>query len=119
MKAAARLAGCPEAGVRPDLRYFPGWDPVSDSEALRAVKQAHSTVMHKDARVYAIHAGLECGLIQGRYPDLQCVSIGPVIEHAHSPDEQLLIPSVGRFYALLLETLDVLSSANKRKTPDQ
>jgi dipeptidase D len=37
-------------------------------------------------------------------------SFGPQIEFPHSPDERVLIPSVGRFWRLLTATLDALSA---------
>ncbi|HXI21225.1 MAG TPA: hypothetical protein VNH46_09080, partial [Gemmatimonadales bacterium] len=63
------------------------------------------------AEVRAIHAGLECGLIGERVPGVDMVSLGPRIEHAHSPDERVHIPSVGRFYDLLCATLKELTTA--------
>jgi len=54
--------------VSQPLNKFPGWDPKIDSVALTEMKQAHIEIMEKEARVYAVHAGLECGLIQAVYP---------------------------------------------------
>ena len=53
----------------------------------------------------AIHAGLECGIISTNYPHLDMISFGPTIVHPHSPDEKVNIPSVGRFWQFLLDTL--------------
>jgi dipeptidase D len=36
-------------------------------------------------------------------------SLGPQIEFPHSPDERVLIPSVGRFWKFLTATLAALS----------
>lgn len=36
------------------------------SRLLQVAKEVHTRVMGKEAKVYAIHAGLECGLIQVR-----------------------------------------------------
>jgi len=60
-------------------------------------------------KVYAVHAGLECGLIKNRYPNMDCVSIGPDIRDAHTPDERLLIPSVPRFMTLLKGSLEAFT----------
>eukprot|EP01104_Vermistella_antarctica_P004169 TRINITY_DN14680_c0_g1_i1.p1 TRINITY_DN14680_c0_g1~~TRINITY_DN14680_c0_g1_i1.p1 ORF type:complete len:526 (+),score=130.16 TRINITY_DN14680_c0_g1_i1:23-1579(+) len=89
------------------LAEFPGWQPqVEGNRMLDLVKTVHKEVMGKDGRVYAVHAGLECGFFQKAYPSLICVSIGPEILGAHSPDERILIPSVGRFFRLLVKTLE-------------
>jgi dipeptidase D len=55
--------------------------------------------------IKAIHAGLECGLIGEKYPDVQMASIGPDMWDVHTPDEHVNIASVGRFWALLLAVL--------------
>ncbi|MDE0881729.1 MAG: cytosol nonspecific dipeptidase, partial [Myxococcota bacterium] len=44
--------------------------------------------------VTAIHAGLECGLLKRLLPDCDMISFGPDINNAHSPDEEVSIPSV-------------------------
>jgi dipeptidase D len=38
------------------------------------------------------------------------VSLGPQIEHPHSPDERVSIPSVERFWRLLLAILEALAT---------
>jgi dipeptidase D len=53
----------------------------------------------------AIHAGLECGLIGGVYPDLDMISFGPTIKYPHSPDEKVNIESVSKFWDFLVGTL--------------
>jgi dipeptidase D len=54
-----------------------------------------------------IHAGLECGLIGEKYPDLDMISYGPDIKGAHSPDERIHIKSVEKFWHW---TLDILKN---------
>jgi dipeptidase D len=59
-------------------------------------------------QVIVIHAGLECGIIGRNYPGMEMISFGPTIEHPHSPDERVNIPSVAKFYDFLLATLKAL-----------
>jgi dipeptidase D len=59
--------------------------------------------------VEAVHAGLECGIIGEMIPGMDMISFGPQIEFPHSPNERVKIPSVGRFYTLLTETLEELA----------
>ena len=68
---------------------------------MKTARAAYVEVSGKEPEVYAIHAGLECGIIKEKYPDLDMVSIGPQIEFPHSPDERVLIPSVDDFYNVL------------------
>ena len=44
-------------------------------------------------------------LFSSAYPDLDCVSIGPTIHHAHSPDECLMIDTVAPFYEWLKQSI--------------
>ncbi len=80
---------------------YPGWRPDLDSALLKTARAAYVEVSGKEPEVYAIHAGLECGIIKEKYPDLDMVSIGPQIEFPHSPDERVRIPSVDDFYNVL------------------
>ena len=88
---------------------YPGWKPDLDSHLLEIVKGVHARVLGSDPHVEAIHAGLECGLIGEMVPGMDMISFGPQIEFPHSPNERVLIDSVGRFYSLLTETLKELA----------
>lgn len=101
IRAIGELAG---ASVEEDEGY-PGWQPDMDSEMLAIVKQVHIDELEVDPEVYAVHAGLECGLIGEMLPGMDMISIGPQIEHPHSPNERVLIPSVERFWRLLTGSL--------------
>jgi dipeptidase D len=59
----------------------------------------------KEAAVKAIHAGLECGILGGIYPSWDMISFGPTLRSPHSPDERCYVPSVQKFWDLLVETL--------------
>ena len=48
-----------------------------------------------------VHAGLECGLIAGKYPDMDMVSLGPTIHDAHAPGESVEVRSVEQCWRLL------------------
>lgn len=85
---------------------YPGWKPAPECELAKVMiaetKKAYGT---EDIKVYAIHAGLECGLFMGVYPNIECTSIGPHITNPHTPNERLKISSVLPFYKSLLGTL--------------
>jgi len=106
LEGLARLSGASFSG---SLNYFPGWEPNAKSLGLKAVVAAHKKLFNLDPRVYSVHAGLECGWIQKRYPEMQCVSVGPLIHDAHTPDEALKIDTVAPFYDWLKESLVYLS----------
>ncbi len=84
---------------------YPGWDPNLQSKALIALLAVYKESYQKDMDIKVVHAGIETGLIAKSYPNLEMVSFGPTITGAHSPDEQVEIASVERFYELLKAVL--------------
>ncbi|MCX6256513.1 MAG: aminoacyl-histidine dipeptidase [Bacteroidia bacterium] len=84
---------------------YPGWKPNPDSEILTLMKDIYNKKYNKIPDVKAIHAGLECGLLGGVYPNWDMISFGPTIRHPHSPDEKVLISSVQKFWDFLVEVL--------------
>lgn len=87
---------------------YPGWQPNPDSELLKVAKNEYKTLYGKEAKVKAIHAGLECGLFLEKYPNLDMISIGPDMTDVHSPDEKMKISSVGKFWDFLIKILENL-----------
>ena len=90
---------------------YPGWQPNPDSPVLKRLKRIYAAQLGEEPEVGAIHAGLECGVIGERAPGMDMVSFGPTITGAHSPDERVEIPSVEKFWNLLLELLAELAEA--------
>ena len=83
-----------------------------DSEILEVSKQSYKRLFNKDAKVLAVHAGLECGLIGETYPGMDMISYGPDLKGVHSPDERIEIKSVEKFWDL---TLEILKNIPKQK----
>ena len=88
---------------------YPGWKPDMSSELLAVLKDLSEKVYGHAPEVGAIHAGLECGIIGEKCPGMDMISFGPQIEFPHSPDERVRIDSVGRFWNLLVRTLEELA----------
>lgn len=84
---------------------YDGWAPNPDSKILHVMKEGYERLFGKTPEVKAIHAGLECGIIGAKYPQLDMISIGPTMRFPHSPDEKVDIASVAKFYDFLLDTL--------------
>ena len=59
----------------------------------------------REPRIEAIHAGVECGLLSGKMPGLDCVSIGPDLTEIHTPRERMSISSVRRVWTFVVEVL--------------
>ncbi len=80
---------------------YPGWTPQPDSELLARFRRVHRERLGGEPAVKVIHAGLECGILGGKYPNLEMISFGPLIRGAHSPDERVELASVEEFWTLL------------------
>jgi dipeptidase D len=59
-----------------------------------------------------VHAGLECGVIMEKFPNLELVSIGPKIENPHSTRDRVQIESVYHFFKKLEELILALQNRN-------
>ena len=86
---------------------YPGWTPNPDSEIMNITVDSYKKLFKTEPEVLAIHAGLECGLIGDKYPEMDMISFGPTIKRAHSPEEKIEIETVIKFWDL---TLDILKS---------
>lgn len=84
---------------------YPGWKLDPNSPLLSITVEAYKRLFAKDPEIRAIHAGLECGLFNLKYPHVDMVSFGPTLRGVHSPEERLLIPTVQKVWEHLLETL--------------
>ncbi|WP_352423754.1 aminoacyl-histidine dipeptidase [Proteiniphilum sp.] len=85
---------------------YPGWQPNPDSNILKHAQKEYEALFGKKPKIKAIHAGLECGLFLEKYPNLDMISIGPDMTDVHSPDEQMKISSVGKFWDFLVKILE-------------
>jgi len=84
---------------------YPGWKPNMKSPILKTMSTVYKEMYGKTPDIKAIHAGLECGILGGAYPDLDMISLGPTIRFPHSPDEKVNIESVLKFWDFIVETL--------------
>ncbi len=92
------------ASAKPHGEY-PGWQPLPESDLVKLASALYEKRFDSSAKVSAIHAGLECGILGRNYPDVQMISFGPNIRGAHSPDECCQISSVQKFWGYLVELL--------------
>lgn len=84
---------------------YPGWKPNMQSPILTTMSDVYKKIFGMVPETKAIHAGLECGLIGGVYPNLDMISFGPTIRYPHSPDEKVNIESVKKFWDFIVGTL--------------
>jgi len=87
-------------GFHAELRdKYPAWKP--ETNAFTALVSKHMEKVFGKSRTMAIHAGLECGILSQKYPDIQFASIGPTIHYPHSTREMVNLKSVEDTYAVL------------------
>ncbi|MDD2196821.1 MAG: aminoacyl-histidine dipeptidase [Bacteroidales bacterium] len=84
---------------------YPGWKPNLNSSILKVMSDVYNKNWGKIPEIKAIHAGLECGILGGIYPNLEMISFGPTIRYPHSPDEKVKIDTVDMFWKFLVEVL--------------
>ena len=107
IKAAARLAG---AEFIPDALKFPPWRIPLDSPLLSIAQASYRDLFQREPPLATTHGAFECVDIQEHLPELDIISLGPVIQNAHKPGERVSISSVAEFYELLSEIIKRLSS---------
>ena len=99
--AMTKLAG----GEVEEEEPYPGWQPDLDSQLLKLSKKLYKEKYGEDPVVEAIHAGLECGIIGEKFGGMDMISIGPTIKYPHSPEEQVHISTVDKFYDFVVDII--------------
>ena len=85
---------------------YGGWQPNINSPILKEMQESYQQLYGKTPSVKVIHAGLECGIIQEAYPEMDMISFGPDLVFPHSPDEAVSISSVAKVWDYLKATLE-------------
>ena len=108
MYQAVSLESCfTMAGMKVDFSgAYSGWQPNVESHVLAEMRKAYKKLFGKEPEVKVIHAGLECGIIGAVNEGMDMISFGPTLMSPHSPDERVHIPSVQKFYDLILHVVE-------------
>ena len=83
---------------------YPAWKP--DISAFTDLVSEEMTKVFGKSKLMAIHAGLECGVIAEKYPEMKFASIGPTIRYPHSTREMVNIESVAKTYEVLVSVIE-------------
>lgn len=84
---------------------YPGWEYDPNSKVRDICQKVHKDMYGKEAKIVAIHAGVECGLLNEKLGNLDMISFGPNLYDVHTPDEHMSISSVKNCYEYLLGIL--------------
>jgi len=98
------LAGLVKATVT-ELGDYPAWEYNANSKLREVFLQTYNDMYGEKAKVTAIHAGLECGLLSEKMKDADMISFGPNMYDVHTPDERVSISSVARTWDFLKAVL--------------
>lgn len=84
---------------------YPGWSYQRESELREKYIEIYRAEKGEEVNVRVIHAGLECGVIKSKKPNMDIISIGPDMQGIHSPDEKLDLSSCERVFSMLTKLI--------------
>ena len=87
---------------------YPAWEYRKEYPLRDKFIEIFEGEYKRKPEVQAIHAGLECGLICEKLPDMDIISIGPDMKDIHTPKERLGISSSIRVYQFLEKLVSAL-----------
>lgn len=85
---------------------YPAWQYKENSYIRDILSEVYLKRYKRKPVIQAIHAGLECGILDNRISNLDAISIGPNIYDAHTINEKIEIKSAEEVYEFLIEILE-------------
>ena len=87
------------------VNWYPAWEYDKNSKIKDIALSVYKKITGNDAKIEAIHAGLECGILKRVLPEVDMISLGPNLYDVHTPSEHLSISSVDRTWKFLKELI--------------
>ena len=87
---------------------YPAWEYRIKSDLRETLVKSYKEVYGSAPQITAIHAGLECGILSGKMPDVDMISFGPTLKNVHTPNETMDVASVARTWDYLKKVLENL-----------
>ena len=88
---------------------YPSWEYNPESEVREIAKKVYKDMTGTEAKLVAIHAGVECGLLSEKVEEgLDMISFGPNMADVHTPDEHVSISSTKNVWEFLIALLKAL-----------
>lgn len=87
---------------------YPEWAYKADSPLQKLLCRVYKDMFNEELKIDVIHAGLECGYILEKKPELDVVSFGPQMYDIHTTDERVSISSVAKLYDFVKGILEEL-----------
>lgn len=93
-----------------DSAHYPAWSYRENSKIREIFINTFESINGKKPEIKAIHAGLECGLFDEKFEDIDMISFGPDIRNAHTPEEMVNIASVERVWNYFLKAIESMKN---------
>ena len=88
---------------------YHGWKYKTNSKIEQVYKEVYKQTHNgEEPIINIIHAGVECGLIYKKMPNLELISIGPDLKDVHTTRETLYLKSCKKLLETLLLLIDKL-----------
>ena len=87
---------------------YGAWQPNWDSPIVAKMQEVFKDTFGTAPVVRVCHAGLECSIIGGVYPQMDLVAFGPTLKSPHTPDERVNIQTVADFWLFLQNLLKAI-----------
>ncbi|MCR5304507.1 MAG: beta-Ala-His dipeptidase [Lachnospiraceae bacterium] len=85
--------------------YYSPWEKKESSPLQDLILDTYTELTGKEPLFTEVHAGLECGILMEKLPDLDAVSVGPDLYDIHTPKERMSVSSVKRVYEFFVKLL--------------
>ena len=102
----AELTGCDIELASPE----PAWTENPHSKLVPLVADVYKEEAGKEARIEAMHGGLETGYFFSMNPKLDIISVGPTTHDIHSADESVELDTVALLTRIVAKTLGKLNN---------
>ena len=90
---------------------YPGWEYDPNSKVRDICQKVHKDMYGKEAKIVAIHAGVECGLFNEKLGNLDMISFGPNLYDVHTPHEKADVESFYRMEEVIIAILQEIAKA--------
>lgn len=106
------IANIADISIKVNWAYG-GWEAkFNDNKLLNIVSECYENIFMEKPKMLVTHAGLECGVIVDQLASkdvleekIEALSLGANISGIHTPDEQVEIASVQKFWKLITSVM--------------
>ncbi len=94
---------------------YPAWSYKKDSRLRTLAMEVYQELTGQEAKIEAIHAGLECGYWAGKMPEADIISLGADMKDVHTPKETASVKSAESVWNYLCTLLGRIKEETKDK----